>query len=388
MPFKPFLPLLILLIAALHSCSQRPLIPKDNSHALEAKNNLFVFVGKKMNFEELPYEKGSMAGGFRATYKILERVYGDYSADTIIFDAYDHYGTPAFEQYENVLLYVIEEDGKFYHEKYQFSPVYPTANNRWAGLYSRDHREQDSPIVKPEIIPFEKPVKFNTSRYFFNGMIFCDEKSFPAPYFRIAGDTAFAVYGNYVEELFKLKKEGVLRGRGRFGDTLTAFPEVQLEEIVIDDVKEPVDIKTERRFIEFANAFLKKLRARDTAFLARHMLDTLNICRRAVARSDFMTENRERIWDKRFMEEVIPEGTTSFLTGEIGGNSPFEEIKNKALRPRIMQVFLRNKKGGLINYSITLNFIETTGGYQLFGMEDEMNRACSGDEYDPYSDFT
>ena len=41
----------------------------------------------------------SMDGKFDAQYKILENVYGNYENDTIKFSAYDHYGTPAFSEY-------------------------------------------------------------------------------------------------------------------------------------------------------------------------------------------------------------------------------------------------------------------------------------------------
>jgi hypothetical protein len=62
---------------------------------------------------------------------------------------------------------------------------------------------------------------------------------FPEPYYRIEGDKAIAVYGNYIPELFELKKRGVLTARGIYGkqdSTDKIVPEpVELE--LVEDVK-------------------------------------------------------------------------------------------------------------------------------------------------------
>jgi len=43
-------------------------------------------------------------------------------------------------------------------------------------------------------------------------------RSYPKPYFKTIGDSAIAVYGNYVEELFELKRDGYLTARELFVD--------------------------------------------------------------------------------------------------------------------------------------------------------------------------
>ena len=101
-------------------------------NGLACLNKLFVFVGEKIAVTELPYEEGSMDAGYKAKYKILQRVYGNYPNDIIEFVAYDHYGTPAFSKYKNVLLFVSEYEGKFYHEKYVYDPLFKTKDGRWA----------------------------------------------------------------------------------------------------------------------------------------------------------------------------------------------------------------------------------------------------------------
>jgi hypothetical protein len=39
---------------------------------------------------------------------------------------------------------------------------------------------------------------------------------FPLPYYKVQGDRAIVILGNYVEELFGLKKQGVLKTKGIF----------------------------------------------------------------------------------------------------------------------------------------------------------------------------
>ena len=40
--------------------------------------------------------------------------------------------------------------------------------------------------------------------------------SFPKPYYKTVRNKAIAIYGNYIDDLFKLKREGVLKARGVF----------------------------------------------------------------------------------------------------------------------------------------------------------------------------
>lgn len=66
----------------------------------------------------------------KARYLILQPVYGHYDQDTFEFEAYDHYGIPAFAAYEHLLLYVSNVQGRLIHEKYQYADVYRTRNGR------------------------------------------------------------------------------------------------------------------------------------------------------------------------------------------------------------------------------------------------------------------
>jgi hypothetical protein len=66
--------------------------------------------------------------------------------------------------------------------------------------------------VKPEIIDFAELVEIDlTGR---------DEDyiqtMFPEPYYKIENNKAIAVYGNYINGLFAIKRSGVLKARGDF----------------------------------------------------------------------------------------------------------------------------------------------------------------------------
>jgi len=156
-----------------------------------------------------------MDGRFIAKYKILQKVYGTFQANTIEFLAFDHYGTPGFSKYKYVMLFVSNYNGKLYHEKYQYFDIYKAKNGRWAssykvGDYEHDHNTNTS--IKPQLIDFVKQVSYNIKGRSNEDI----EYLFPSPYFKIVGQKAIAVWGNYVEELFELKKGGILKARGIF----------------------------------------------------------------------------------------------------------------------------------------------------------------------------
>lgn len=200
------------------------------------KDSFYIFVGKKIEINEWPQPTSieyidttivegdttiskrkaiSMDRRFRAKYKILQKVYGTFKSDTIEFIAFDHYGVPAFSRYKHVMLFVSKVNGRLYHEKYQYFDVYKAKNGRWAGAYSvgeYEHKYNENTSIKPEWIDFVKQVSYNVKGRSSEDIQYL----FPSPYFKIVGHKAIAVWGNYVEELFELKKGGILKARGIF----------------------------------------------------------------------------------------------------------------------------------------------------------------------------
>lgn len=181
--------------------------------------SLYVFVGEKITIErfEPELEEGQIIldEAFIATYRILSFVYNNLAADTITFKAYDHYGWPGFSEYETVLLYIVKTDDGFVHSKYLFSPLYKTKRGTWAAPYNNwdyNHPYNDEIDVSPRKILWENPPVFDLEHLTVAEI----EENFPAPLFRRDGKTVTAVYGNTLQELFLLKKNGVLNARGYF----------------------------------------------------------------------------------------------------------------------------------------------------------------------------
>lgn len=70
--------------------------------------------------------------------------------------------------------------------------------------------------MKPVKVDFAETVSYQTKMVDPNGIILT--RSYPKPYFKTVCDTAFAVYGNYVDELFILTRDEILTARKLFKD--------------------------------------------------------------------------------------------------------------------------------------------------------------------------
>jgi len=200
-----------LAILLLFTCA---LLSLNTTLAQTKKDILIVFVGEKISVVEDP-EELSFNRRFRAKYRILEMVHGSYTADTIEFLAYVHEGPLAFDEYSKVLLFVSNHGGQLYHEKYQFFDVYKAQNGKWASPYPTadyNHPFKDSITVKPEKVNFPQDLKYSLKPSF----QVLRRQDYTAPFYRIVGDYAVPVYGNYVEDLFKLNMETNLKARGIF----------------------------------------------------------------------------------------------------------------------------------------------------------------------------
>lgn len=200
------------------SAERKRLLDEINKQLEENRpTKVYVFVGEKI--EIVPFEPKteegeiSMDSAFKAKYRVIQNVFGDYDKDTIEFEIYDHYGAPAFSEFQNVLLFVSEYNGKLYHEKYQYFDVYKTENGKWASCgdpyrFDEYHRKN----IQAVSLKFGKPLIFNLNDY--NKKF--SETVFKRPYFKVTGNEAECLKGAYVDELFNIKKEGVLRARKVF----------------------------------------------------------------------------------------------------------------------------------------------------------------------------
>lgn len=163
----------------------------------EAKNDLIVFVGRRLeinNFED-PFSTNPHRLG---RYEVLQLIHGRHEGKIIEFAAYDHEGGFEFTRFETVLLFVFRRSGKLYHVSHQFFDVYPTKNGRWATC--GDPYKYESAGNRPE--PVRDPLRAVPIE--FAGAV-SESKS---------GEQCKE--GNYVEDLWELKKRGVLTNWGHF----------------------------------------------------------------------------------------------------------------------------------------------------------------------------
>lgn len=189
----------------------------QSSLSEDENSKYFVFIGEKVSLDPVPRKEGerSFDSQFLATYKIVEPYKGTFNGKEIEFTVFDHYGTPPFSEYQYVLLFVVMHEGRYYHSKYQYTPVYKTKDGKWAGAYTTydyTHPNNINTSIKPIKIEFLEPVAIDIANYEKERL----KKWYPEPYYKIEGGKAIAVYGNYLDELFVLKQNGVLKARGDF----------------------------------------------------------------------------------------------------------------------------------------------------------------------------
>lgn len=76
-----------------------------------------------------------MDDAFKAKYVIIQNVFNDLGQDTVTFNVYNHYGRPAFENYDYAILYIsLSENGKYYiHQKYLSDEVIKVKKDIYEG---------------------------------------------------------------------------------------------------------------------------------------------------------------------------------------------------------------------------------------------------------------
>ena len=183
-----------------------------------AEPNLIAFVGEKISIEPFKPKVRTMDSAFYAKYRVLQVIFGTLPAKEITFAVYDHYGEPRFSNYKHVLLFISKsDDGSFYHQKYQYFPVYKTKDGRWFGCGSPYQNEGNSHChmtAYTEDVEYEKPVYFSLKGLKRHEI----KERYPAEFFSYIKGRAYCKKGAPVDELFRVKREGVLRARGIFNE--------------------------------------------------------------------------------------------------------------------------------------------------------------------------
>lgn len=210
----------------LSGCVANTIEEFDNRATLENPDKYMAFVGEKIQVvefdpaEDYAEEVLIMDSAFKARYRILELVHGEYDGETVDFKAYDHYGFPHFAKRNIAMLYLTEYEGALYHVKYAFHDVYPTIDGRYAfcGNPYFTFEEEDEIDPRPlERITFSPPVVMRISDHlmdeedkeYYSDDEIAEHRAkvyefFSAPDFEVKGDHATCKRGVYPDELFRI----------------------------------------------------------------------------------------------------------------------------------------------------------------------------------------
>lgn len=211
---------LLIIISALAAATQ--LLPAQVVNAktcgVAPGENLVVFVGRKLSVRQfqpaVPPGAFLLDHAFRARYHVLQVFCGALTSPQIEFEAYDHYGTPAFAQFETVVLFVSREDGQFVQQKYQYANVYETVDGSWAGcgdpyqFEPKVHRGR----IRAKPVKFKRPVVFSVAGLSEKEI----RRRYSPQFFTQRGDSVICTAGATLAEIFAVKRNGVLKARELF----------------------------------------------------------------------------------------------------------------------------------------------------------------------------
>jgi|GEM_PF-774330 len=340
------------------------------NYGINDTKQLFAFVGEKILVDDLPSKQNSFDNGFKAKYLILQKVYGNFPLDTIEFIAYDHYGLPPFSKFKNVLLYVSADSGTYYHQKYMYNDVYKTISGRWAGTYASgdyEHGYNRHTKIKPVRIEFATKVSFPLKTVNERGQQL--EFSYPKPYFKTVGDNAFPVYGNYVEDLFTLKKTGVLTSRGMF--EATAQQEEDMVEASQPEPRKTPPTADDLKFLSFWKKFVASFKEPGLKSFRQIALDTLYVTDKLIPVDKFIEKCFNQVIDDEVKKRIVDKTKLEYNFNDV----EFYNLLTSQVKKEIMKVGERYRlremsvtRSTKNDYPSTIDFyfIETKRGYRLY----------------------
>jgi hypothetical protein len=350
------------------------------NYGLKDNNKLFAFVGQKIWVKPLPSRQYSFDNGFKAKYLILEKVFGDFLADTIEFVAYDHYGIPPFSKFKNVLLYVSADSGTYYQQKYMYNDVYKTQDGRWAGTYAWEdyqHAYNKHTKTRPIKIDFAERVAYPTK------MIDDEGKqlmySYHKPYFKTVGDSAIAIYGNYVEELFALKKTGILTARKLF-ETTPAQEEYMVESFQPESPK-TTPTSDDLKFLAFWKRFVSSLKEPGLKNFRKIALDTLYVCDQLLPADKFIDKCFKQVIDDEVKKRIVDRTKLEYTSTEVEFyNLLTSQVKKEIMKVgdsyRLRKMLVTRSTKNDNPPTIYFDFIETKNGYRLYEISHHWFKEC------------
>lgn len=186
-------------------------------------DGLIAFVGEKLEVTEVeipqvlqaPQAPGTFSiildYHYRARYRVIEKLCGDFFEDVIEFDIYDHHGFPYFARYETVLLYVSRYGDRDVHQKYQSDVVHKTGSGEWAScgdpyLGEPPDKRGDFRAVSLE---FDEPPVFSVAHLTEEQIA----EIYSPEYYSREGDCVTCKAGATADVLYTIKRLGILKAR-------------------------------------------------------------------------------------------------------------------------------------------------------------------------------
>jgi hypothetical protein len=282
----------------------------------------------------------------------------------------------AFSEFRNVLLFVSKDSCGYIHEKYQYNNVYKTKNGRWAGTYHQYEvptKGNCGKKIVPELIHFQSEVSFPTRMVDESGREF--RPHYTEPYYKIAGEKAIADYGYYTEDLFLIKKCGVLAARGLFIDYDSG------RAVVIQDVRLEDDpyLKYPKEYLKFIS-FWKKL-SKSIAYSHKHrfrksLLDSIWTRDSVFDAKQFMQNSFDTLFNPESIALMGDSAAVRYSWVEADSASLFRQAQELIVRNgRIFKFWVVNISK--INQNgkpvmLGLYFIKTVKGYRFY-MNDQVD---------------
>ena len=197
---------------------------------------IFVFIGELLQAKTVSARENYNEARFSATYRIIDRIYGNYASDTISFDVIQVSSDSSFKKNKYQLLMLtkdIAQNQNFVLWGDLYFDVFKTVNKQWAGSYMSKNGViyANKKAMKPTKIKFSKE-----SFYDIRGMTREEiDITYPEPYYKVKKNKAVPLLGNSIDEIFQHQKEGTLADAGIYDEP----PELQVTEggIVVEDVE-------------------------------------------------------------------------------------------------------------------------------------------------------
>lgn len=252
------------------------------------EDELLILIGEKIEIKKLPDNKEDCTSThcydkFAGRYKVIKKICGNYNKNEITFLIDRYYDKPEFADYKNCLFYLSRKRNSkdtFTLLYNQFDDVYRTKDGEWASPFSnKNYMDYDSTKgnIKPRRIDYAENVTYNVKGFSRNRL----NRHFPSPYFTINNKVATAQYGNYIEELVQMKKEGLLKLWGYFGLRDTSATKVKIQDVTLSDIISQKEIQINKpEVVKAAYIFFDILKKGDTAEIRKMSFDSVycSIC--------------------------------------------------------------------------------------------------------------